>query len=125
MIEEFSFSKSSGLSLSAVMSYVRPHLEATDEKVRMAAVEVTVSCYYHKGERTMQYVQGLKPATMKLLEGRFAEVGQREKKGKSRKHGGKRADKLPALRGQAGKREALPGLARKPSSRESDSSSTS
>ena len=42
MIEEFSFSKTSGLSLSAVMSYVRPHLEAADEKVRMAAVEVIV-----------------------------------------------------------------------------------
>jgi len=73
-LKEFGFSKSSGLSLSALMAYVRPQLEASDEKVRMSAVEVTVSCYFHKGERTQQYVANLKPALLKLLEARFSEV---------------------------------------------------
>lgn len=112
MIEEFGFSKSSGLSLSAVMAYVRPQLEASDEKVRMAAVEVTVSCYFHKGERTQQYVANLKPALLKLLEARFSEVGtkksskDKKKKAKNNKMPGGR---LAPIRGQNGKRQAPGG----------------
>lgn len=105
MIDNFGLSKSCGVSLSAVMGWVRPHLEAADEKVRHAAVEVTVSCYSHKGDRTQQYVSNLKPALLKLLEQRFAEVdrsgNRKEKKSKSR--GSRRTDrKLPALKGQQG-----------------------
>merc|ERR1711912_71328 len=90
VIDEFGFSKTSGLSLSSVMGFVRPHLDATDEKVRRAAVEVTVSCYSLKGERTLKYCSNLKPALMKLLEQRFAEVDSSK--------GDKKGSPLPEFR---------------------------
>jgi len=93
VIDEFGLSKSSTLSLSTVMAFVRPHLDATDEKVRRAAVEVTVSVYKLKGDRTMKYCANLKPALLKLLEQRFAEVGGT----KSSKPGKKTV--LPEVRG--------------------------
>jgi len=126
MIEEFSFSKTSGLSLSALMSYVRPHLEAADEKVRMAAVEVTVSCFYHKGDRTQQHVANLKPALLKILERRFAEVGTKNN-GKGKKKGGVRAGarQLPALKGQQGHKQGKPLGEIRGTSRQSSSSSGS
>jgi len=92
MIGEFGFAKTGGLSLSSVMAFVRPHLDAPDEKVRRAAVEVTVSSYKLKGDRTMKYCSNLKPALLKLLEQRFAEVD-----GKSGKSSAKKS--LPAVRG--------------------------
>lgn len=100
MIDEFGISKNSGVSLSAVMGWVRPQLEAADEKVRHAAVEVTVSCYSHKGERTTQYVSNLKPALLKLLESRFEEADRcGKKKGKSKFKRGNRSQRpLPALK---------------------------
>lgn len=125
MIEEFGFSKSSGLSLSAVMAYVRPQLEAADEKLRMAAVEVTVSCYFHKGERTQQYVANLKPALLKLLEARFAEVGTK-KSGKDKKKQAKNnkgPGRLAPLRGLNGQRQVPGKLNSRGSSRQSTSSS--
>lgn len=80
-IAEFGFDKkNSGLSLGAVMTFVRTHLEAADEKVRRAAVEVTVKCYTLKGDRTMKYCANLKPALLKLLEQRFNEVDGKSKK---------------------------------------------
>jgi len=94
-ISEFGFSKSSGMSLSAVMGFVRPHLDATDEKVRRAAVEVTVQCYQLKGERTRKFCANLKPALQKLLEQRFVELDGGKPAGKPASAGGK----LPALRG--------------------------
>lgn len=101
LIDEFGFSKSTGVSLSAVMGWVKPHLEAADEKIRHAAVEVTVSCYSHKGGRTTQYVSNLKPALLKVLEQRFAEVDQQGEKRKTKsdkKRNGSR--KLAPLKGQ-------------------------
>lgn len=95
IMDDFGFAKASGLSLSTVMGFVRPHLDAADEKVRRAAVEVTVSCYSLKGERTMKYCSNLKPALLKLLEQRFAEVD-------STKGGGKKMSTvgtLPEVRG--------------------------
>lgn len=53
---------------------MRPHLDATDEKVRRAAVEVTVTCYSLKGDRTVKYCTNLKPALLRLLKQRFAEL---------------------------------------------------
>jgi len=73
-IREFGFSKTSGMSLSSVMAFVRPHLDAADEKVRRSAVEVTVQCYQLKGERTRKFCANLKPALLKLLEQRFTEL---------------------------------------------------
>lgn len=101
VMDEFGFSKKeASLSLSTVMTFVRTHLDATDEKVRRAAVEVTVSCYSLKGDRTMKYCQNLKPALLKLLEQRFAEVDKCHGKGGSSK-GGKKSSKsgLPEVRG--------------------------
>jgi len=95
LIDEFGFSKTSGLSLSAVMGFVRPHLDAPDEKVRRAAVEVTVSCYSLKGERTLKFCSNLKPALLKLLEQRFAEVDHVKSGGKRVAAGGG----LPEVRG--------------------------
>lgn len=86
IIDEFGLGKASGLSLSTVMGFVRPHLDATDEKVRRAAVEVTVSCYRLKGERTMKYCSNLKPALQRLLEQRFAELDKSSSKHSSKKH---------------------------------------
>merc|ERR1711988_1483066 len=94
IIEEFGLGKASSLSLSTVMAFVRPHLDATDEKVRRAAVEVTVSCYTLKGDRTMKYCANLKPALLKLLEQRFAEVDGC-KNGKKSTNG----NALPEVRG--------------------------
>lgn len=100
LIDTFGISKSCGVSLSAVMGWVRNHLEAADEKVRHAAVEVTVSCYMHKGDRTRGYVANLKPALVKILDQRFAEAEKYGNKGKVPKKRGTR--KLPALKGQQG-----------------------
>merc|ERR1712146_679286 len=73
--------------------------EAADEKVRRAAVEVTVSCYSLKGERTMKYCTNLKPALLRLLEQRFAEVDN-GKSGGSARHGSRKAGAaLPEVRG--------------------------
>lgn len=122
LIDESGFSKNGGLSLSAVMSWVKPHLEAPDEKVRGAAVEVTVCCYSHKGERTSQYVAHLKPALLKLLQARFAEAGTKGKDRKKRDKKSKRS--LPALKGQHGQsRRGMP--APRAGSRGSTSSSGS
>lgn len=96
MIKEFGFSKTSALSLSAVMGFVRPHLDATDEKVRRAAVEVTVACYTIKGERTLKFCSKLKPALFKSLEARFAEVDGVGKKPLPDLRGTKRAHKRGA-----------------------------
>jgi len=107
MIDEFGFSKNSGVSLSAVMGWVRPHLEAADDKVRNAAVEVTVSCYVHKGERTSQYVANLKPALQKVLAERFLEADRSGVKPAKKKKNGSRTrnnSNLPALKGQQGQR---------------------
>jgi len=106
LIDEFGFSKTSGLSLSAVMGFVRPHLEAPDEKVRRAAVEVTVSCYNKKGERTMKYCSNLKPALLKLLEQRFAEVDQVKGGGKAVKSSARGG--LPEVRGTKVRRSGAP-----------------
>merc|ERR1711959_413519 len=95
-ITEFGFSKTSAMSLSAVMGFVRPHLDATDEKVRRAAVEVTVQCYQLKGERTRKFCANLKPALLKLLEQRFAEVD-----------GTAKPKNLPALKGVKSRKGAL------------------
>lgn len=98
-ISEFGF-KSAGMSLSAVMGFVRPHLDATDEKVRRAAVEVTVQCYQLKGERTRKFCANLKPALLKLLEQRFAEVD-----------GIVKPKNLPALKGLKARKniQSMPG----------------
>merc|ERR1712028_307987 len=76
------FGKAGTITMQLVMGFVRPHLDATDEKVRRAAVEVTVNCYKHKGDRTLKYVTNVKPALLKLLQQRFHELG---KPSKSRK----------------------------------------
>jgi len=116
-IDEFGFGKASGLSLSTVMGFVRPHLDATDEKVRRAAVEVTVSCYSLKGERTMKYCSNLKPALLRLLEQRFAEVDS-TKNGSRKASGG-----LPEVRG-AKIRKPLRNTGSSGSSRQSSSQSS-
>merc|ERR1719163_1125527 len=100
-ITEFGFSKTSAMSLSAVMGFVRPHLDATDEKVRRAAVEVTVQCYQLKGERTRKFCANLKPALLKLLEQRFAELD-----------GTAKPKNLPALKGIKS-RKGVPGAPNK------------
>jgi len=101
MIGEFGFSKSTTLTLSTVMGFVRPHLDAPDEKVRRAAVEVTVSCYSRKGERTLKYCSNLKPALLKLLEQRFAEVDSKGSAKKSHKSKTRKSSsrKTPSSRG--------------------------
>merc|ERR1711907_708678 len=116
IIEEFGLSKASSLSLSTVMAFVRPHLDATDEKVRRAAVEVTVSCYTLKGDRTMKYCANLKPALLKLLEQRFAEVDG----GKSSKKGSSNASVLPEVRVMKNRKSASAGS--RDSNRNSNSS---
>merc|ERR1712086_956598 len=86
-----------------VMGFVRPHLDATDEKVRRAAVEVTVNCYKHKGDRTLKYVTNVKPALLKLLQSRFAEL-DKPTKGRKQAHS---AQGLPAVRNK-GRKSGLP-----------------
>lgn len=97
VICHFGFGKSTTITMQLVMGFVRPHLDATDEKVRRAAIEVTVNCYKHKGDRTLKYITNVKPALLKLLEQRFAEL-DRPARG-SRKHA-KSAQGLPAVRGR-------------------------
>jgi len=118
LIDEFGFSKTSGLSLSAVMGFVRPHLDAPDEKVRRAAVEVTVSCYSLKGERTLKFCSNLKPALLKLLEQRFAEVDHVKTGGKRIVAGG-----LPEVRGTKLRKSGQRHNSSSGSSRQSTSSS--
>jgi len=96
VIDEFGFSKSSTITMQLVMGFVRPHLDATDEKVRRAAVEVTVNCYKHKGDRTLKYITNVKPALLKLLQSRFAELDKPAK--------GKKG--LPAVRGKGKTRKS-------------------
>jgi hypothetical protein len=79
LIDEFGFGKAGTITMQLVMGFVRPHLDATDEKVRRAAVEVTVNCYKHKGDRTLKYVTNVKPALLKLLQQRFEELGKPSK----------------------------------------------
>jgi len=117
IIDEFGLGKASSLSLSTVMAFVRPHLDATDEKVRRAAVEVTVSCYNLKGDRTMKYCANLKPALLKLLEQRFAEVDSSGKHGK--KAGATTNGALPEVRGTKGRKS---GTGSRGSNRNSSSS---
>lgn len=95
VIAEFGFAKSSTITMQLVMGFVRPHLDATDEKVRRAAIEVTVSCFKHKGDRTLKYITNVKPALLKLLDQRFAEVSKPLRV--SRK--AKSAQGLPEVRG--------------------------
>eukprot|EP00658_Telonema_sp_P-2_P004576 TRINITY_DN116_c0_g1_i1.p1 TRINITY_DN116_c0_g1~~TRINITY_DN116_c0_g1_i1.p1 ORF type:complete len:449 (-),score=100.53 TRINITY_DN116_c0_g1_i1:347-1693(-) len=76
MISEFGFSKSNGITLELVMGFVRPHLDAADQRIRRTAVEVTVSCYKHQGDWTRKFITNVKPALIKLLEARFAELNQ-------------------------------------------------
>jgi len=116
IIEEFGLSKASSLSLSTVMAFVRPHLDATDEKVRRAAVEVTVSCYTLKGDRTMKYCANLKPALLKLLEQRFAEVDGCKNVKKSSTNG----NALPEVRGTKSRKSGNAGS--RDSNRNSNSS---
>eukprot|EP00656_Telonema_subtile_P046823 TRINITY_DN533_c0_g1_i1.p1 TRINITY_DN533_c0_g1~~TRINITY_DN533_c0_g1_i1.p1 ORF type:complete len:499 (-),score=149.73 TRINITY_DN533_c0_g1_i1:55-1551(-) len=97
LIDSFGFGKSSTITMQLVMGFVRPHLDATDEKVRRAAIEVTVNCYKHKGDRTAKYITNVKPALLKLLEQRFAELDKPARG--SRKHA-KSAQGLPAVRGK-------------------------
>lgn len=104
-ITDFGFSKSSGMSLSAVMGFVRPHLDAADEKMRRYAVEVTVQCYQVKGERTRKFCANLKPALQRLLEQRFAEVD-----GSTSSKPSKAPGVLPELRGTRGASRGLPKL---------------
>merc|ERR1712028_262102 len=79
LIDEFGFGKGGTITMQLVVGFVRPHLDATDEKVRRAAVEVTVNCYKHKGDRTLKYVTNVKPALLKLLQQRFEELGKPSK----------------------------------------------
>eukprot|EP00658_Telonema_sp_P-2_P016362 TRINITY_DN1634_c0_g1_i1.p1 TRINITY_DN1634_c0_g1~~TRINITY_DN1634_c0_g1_i1.p1 ORF type:complete len:479 (-),score=121.75 TRINITY_DN1634_c0_g1_i1:289-1725(-) len=95
VISHFGFGKSTTITMQLVMGFVRPHLDATDEKVRRAAIEVTVSCYQHKGDRTLKYITNVKPQLLKLLEARFAELDQPAKNRKQTKS----AQGLPAVRG--------------------------
>lgn len=103
VIDEFGFGKSSTITMQLVMGFVRPHLDATDEKVRRAAVEVTVNCYKHKGDRTLKYVTNVKPALLKLLQSRFAEL-DKPTKGRKQAHS---AQGLPAVRNK-GRKSGLP-----------------
>lgn len=103
VIDEFGFGKSSTITMQLVMGFVRPHLDATDEKVRRAAVEVTVNCYKHKGDRTLKYVTNVKPALLKLLQSRFAEL-DKPTKGRKQAHS---AQGLPAVRSK-GRKSGLP-----------------
>lgn len=95
VIAEFGFGKSSTITMQLVMGFVRPHLDATDEKVRRAAIEVTVTCYKHKGDRTLKYITNVKPALLKLLQSRFAEC---DKPARSSRKNAKSA--LPEVRGK-------------------------
>merc|ERR1711939_640315 len=97
VIDEFGFGKSSTITMQLVMGFVRPHLDATDEKIRRAAVEVTVNCYKHKGDRTLKYVTNVKPALMKLLQQRFSEIDKPAKGNRKHAHS---AQGLPAVRGK-------------------------
>merc|ERR1712070_180459 len=97
LIDEFGFGKAGTITMQLVMGFVRPHLDATDEKVRRAAVEVTVNCYKHKGDRTLKYVTNVKPALLKLLHQRFEELG---KPSKGSRKNAKSAQGLPAVRGK-------------------------
>lgn len=97
MIDDFGFGKTSTISMQLVMGFVRPHLDATDEKVRRAAIEVTVNCYKHKGDRTLKYITNVKPALLKHLEARFAEL---ERPAKGSRKNAKSAQGLPAVRGK-------------------------
>lgn len=124
VVKQFGFSKSGGASLSAVMGWVRPHLEAADEKVRHAAVEVTVACYKHKGARTLQYVKDIKPALLKLLEARFDEASGSPKSKRTKERPSGRSRPLPALKGQQGK-SSLRWPPSRTSSRQSTNSSSS
>jgi len=103
VIDEFGFGKSSTITMQLVMGFVRPHLDATDEKVRRAAVEVTVNCYKHKGDRTLKYVTNVKPALLKLLQSRFGEL-DKPTKGRKQAHS---AQGLPAVRSK-GRKSGLP-----------------
>jgi len=105
LIDDFGFGKSSTISMQLVMGFVRPHLDATDEKVRRAAVEVTVNCYKHKGERTLKYITNVKPALLKLLEARFAEL---QKPAKGSRKLARSAQGLPAVRGNPRLRAGAP-----------------
>jgi len=98
VIDQFGFGKSTTITMQLVMGFVRPHLDATDEKVRRAAIEVTVNCYKHKGERTLKYVTNVKPALLKLLEQRFSELN----KPKTRKQ---TKSALPEVRGKPRKHQ--------------------
>lgn len=102
VIDEFGFGKSTTITMQLVMGFVRPHLDATDEKVRRAAVEVTVNCYKHKGDRTLKYVTNVKPALMKLLQQRFSEIDRPTKGNRKHAHS---AQGLPAVRGKPRKHE--------------------
>jgi len=115
VIDEFGFEKKSGLSLSSVMGFVRPHLDATDEKVRRGGVEVTVSCYSLKGERTLKYCSNLKPALLKLLEQRFAEVDSSKGKGWNGP-GSPVSSDSPVKREKLGRKHASSGSSRQSSS---------
>jgi len=95
VIDQFGFGKTTTITMQLVMGFVRPHLDATDEKVRRAAIEVTVNCYKYKGERTLKYITNVKPALLKLLQQRFAELN---KPGKSSRKNAKSA--LPEVRGK-------------------------
>jgi hypothetical protein len=120
-ISEFGFSKSSGMSLSAVMTFVRPHLDAADEKVRRAAVEVTVQCYQLKGERTRKFCTNLMPTLQKLLEQRFAEADG-VKSGVTKP---KARSNLPELKGTRSRKSGLPGRPQAAVSRGSSRNSSS
>jgi len=95
VIDQFGFGKSTTITMQLVMGFVRPHLDATDEKVRRAAIEVTVNCFKYKGERTLKYITNVKPALLKLLQQRFAEIN---KPGKTSRKNAKSA--LPEVRGK-------------------------
>merc|ERR1711959_390413 len=114
LIDEFGFSKTSGMSLSSTMGFVRPHLDAPDEKVRRAAVEATVGCYSLKGERTLKFCSNLKPALLKLLEQRFAEVNNVKTSGSKKAPAGG----LPEVRGTKMRKS-------KPAARNNESSGSS
>jgi hypothetical protein len=103
VIDDFGFGKASTITMQLVMGFVRPHLDATDEKVRRAAVEVTVNCYKHKGDRTNKYITNVKPALLKLLQSRFAEL-DKPTKGRKNAHS---AQGLPAVRSK-GRKSELP-----------------
>eukprot|EP00657_Telonema_sp_P-1_P005038 TRINITY_DN22149_c0_g1_i2.p1 TRINITY_DN22149_c0_g1~~TRINITY_DN22149_c0_g1_i2.p1 ORF type:complete len:513 (-),score=101.60 TRINITY_DN22149_c0_g1_i2:44-1582(-) len=103
MIAEFGFGKSTTITMQLVMGFVRPHLDATDEKVRRAAIEVTVNCYKHKGDRTLKYITNVKPALLKLLQQRFHELDKTTARGAKK---GTKSRGLPEVRGKPRKHEA-------------------